>query len=94
MQSFKKNAQGEPVLSRLDEITLQQVTSETGGLYFRATAAGQEVDAIVEDIATLDTGEREGQFETHGVERFAWFTGATLLSLAAETLLSDRRRHA
>jgi len=94
VQGYKKDAQGEPVLSRLDEVTLQQVTIETGGLYFRATAAGQEVDAIVESIAALDTGERDGQFETHGVERFTWFVAAALLSLAAETLLSDRRRHA
>jgi Ca-activated chloride channel family protein len=94
VQGYKKDAQGEPVLSRLDEVTLQQVTSETGGLYFRATAAGQEIDAIVDSITTLDTGEREGQFETHGVERFTWFATAALLSLTAEVLLSDRRRHA
>jgi Ca-activated chloride channel family protein len=89
---YKKNAQNETVLSRLDEITLQQIASETDGLYFRASAGGEEVDAIVETIATLETGEQEGQFETQGVERFEWFAGAALLALTAEALISDRRR--
>ncbi|MCP4542347.1 MAG: VWA domain-containing protein [Chloroflexi bacterium] len=89
---YKKNAQDETVLSRLDEIKLQQIAAETDGLYFRASAGGEEIDAIVETIATLETGEQEGQFETQGVERFEWFAGAALLALTAELLISDRRR--
>jgi Ca-activated chloride channel family protein len=88
---YKKNAQGETVLSRLDEIVLQQIASETGGLYFRASAGGEEIDAIVESIAALETGEQKGQFETQGVERFEWFVGAALLILTTEALISDRR---
>ncbi len=91
---YKRNTQGETVLSRLDEITLQQITGATGGLYFRATAGGEEIDAIVDAIAGLETGEQEGQFETQGVERFTWFVGLALLALTADTLLSDRRRNA
>ncbi len=90
LTGYKKNTQGETVLSRLDEITLQQIVGETDGLYFRASAGGEEVDAIVETIATLETGEQEGQFETQGVERFEWFAGAALLALTAEMLIGDR----
>lgn len=94
--AYKKDAQGETVLSYLDEITLQQIASETGGLYFRASAGGDEIDAIVEAISALATGESEeaGQFETQGVERFVWFAGVALLALTVETLLYDRRRNA
>jgi len=89
---YKKNAQGEMVLSRLDEVTLQQIAAETGGLYFRAGAGGKEIDAVVEAISALKTGEKEEQFETQGVERFEWFVGAALLALTAEALIGDRRR--
>jgi len=91
---YKENAQGETVLSRLDEVTLHQIVSETGGLYFRASAGGEEIQAIVEAIATLETGEREGQFEKQGVERFEWFAGAALLALTAEMLISNRKKEA
>jgi Ca-activated chloride channel family protein len=94
LTGYKKNAAGDMVLSRLDEITLQRIALETGGLYFRASAGGSEIDAIVNAIAALETGEREAQFETHGVERFEWFAGVAVLALAVEILLSDRRRDA
>jgi Ca-activated chloride channel family protein len=87
---YKKNGQGEMVLSRLDEITLQRIAAEAGGLYFRASAGGEEIDGIVEAIAALETGEQEGQFEMQGVERFEWFAGAAFLALIVETLISDR----
>jgi Ca-activated chloride channel family protein len=87
---YKKDAQGETVLSRLDETTLQRIANETGGLYFRASAAGDEIPAITDAIAALDTGRLEGQFETRGVERFEWFAGLALLALSAEFLIGDR----
>lgn len=87
---YKKDTQGNTVLSRLNETTLQQMVNETGGLFFRASAGGNEVSAITDAIATLDTGESAGQFETRGVERFQWFTGLALLALAAELLVGDR----
>ncbi len=88
---YKKNAEGETVLSRLDEITLQRIVAATGGLYYRASAGGEEIDAIVDAIATLETNEQEGQFEIQGVERFEWFAGIAILALSAEILLRDRR---
>jgi Ca-activated chloride channel family protein len=88
---YKRDEQDQTILSRLDEVTLQQVAVETGGLCFRASAAGQEVDAIVDAIARLETGEREGQFETEGVERSEWFAGGAVLALVAGLLIPDRR---
>ena len=89
---YKKDANGRTVLSRLDEATLTQIVNETGGLYFRASAAGDEVTAITEAVAALDAGEMENQFETRGIERFEWFAGLALLALTAESLLGDRIR--
>lgn len=91
---YKQDAQGKTVLSRLDEATLQRITRETDGIYARASAAGAEIDAIVEAITAMETGEREGQFEIEGVERFEWFAGLALLALAGDALLGERKRHA
>ena len=88
--SYKKDEQGETVFSRLDESTLQQIASRTDGLYFRASASGDEITVVTDTIAARDSGELEGQFETRGVERFEWFAGLTLLALTAELLIGDR----
>ncbi len=92
LTGYKKDADGEMVLSRLDEATLRKITDETGGYYFRASASGEEIDTIVDSIAALETGEKEEQFEMKGMERFEWFAGAALLFLTAEMLIGDRRR--
>jgi Ca-activated chloride channel family protein len=92
LTGYKKDAQGETVLSRLDETTLGQIVNATNGLYFRASASGDEIAAITDAIAALDTGELESQFETQGVERFEWFAGLALLALTAEFLIGERVR--
>ena len=91
---YQKDNAGETVLSKLDEITLQRIAAETDGLYFRASSGGEELDAIQEAIGRLATGEseEEGQFETQGVERLAWFAGVALLALTAELILTERKR--
>jgi Ca-activated chloride channel family protein len=89
---YKKDATGQTVLSRLDETTLQGIVNATGGLYFRASAGGDEINAITDAVAALNTGELESQFETQGVERFEWFAGLALLALAAEFLIGERVR--
>jgi len=91
---YKEDEQGETVLSKLDEVTLQQITAASGGLYFRAGAGGEEIDAIASAIDQLETGEsgEAGQFETQGVERYVWFAGTALLALTAEVVLDERKR--
>ncbi len=94
ISGYQKDAQGETVLSKLDEVTLQRITAAANGLYFRASAGGEEIGNIVDAIDRLASGEseEEGQFEVEGVERFAWFAGAALLALTVETVLDERKK--
>ncbi len=87
---YKKDRNGETVLTRLDELTLQQIANITDGLYFRARADGREVDLLAEEIGKLQTAEMESRFETRGVDRFQWFLGAAILALVIIELIPDR----
>jgi Ca-activated chloride channel family protein len=89
---YKKDAQGETVLSRLDEATLQAIVDRTGGTYQRFNGSGDEIDTVVDAVAALPTAETEDQFVTRGVERFGWFAGFALVALAAEYLVGERKR--
>ena len=91
---FKKDQNGDTILSRLDEITLQQVAIETNGRYFRSTPSGREIDALVAEINELEKSDLEGRFETRRVERFQGFLLIALIALVIRELIPDRKRQA
>ncbi len=84
---YKKDANGETVISKLDEVTLQQIALATGGEYFRAGAEGKELDALTDALEKMQETELESQFETRQVERFQWFVAIALLALIAAELI-------
>jgi Ca-activated chloride channel family protein len=89
---YKKDRNGEVVLSKLDETTLQQIAFVTNGRYYRAAADGREVGFLAGAINELQTTELEGRFETRRVERFQWFVAIAIAFLVIGELIPDRRR--
>jgi len=89
---YKKDRDGQTVLSRLDEATLQEIARATGGAYYRATPSGREIEQIAGQIDTLEQREEEGQFLVQRVERFQIPLALGLAALAGEFVLSERRR--
>lgn len=91
---FKKDQNGQTILSKLDEVTLQQIAFETKGQYFRSTASGREIDALIAEIKQLETTQLESRFETRRVERFQSFLLVALVALIAHELIPDRVKKA
>ncbi len=87
---YKKDPQGEVVLSKLDEATLQQIAQIGGGQYFRATAAGGELNALIAELNSLQKGELSSQIEIWGIERFQSFLGMVLIALLVMEFIPDR----
>jgi len=89
---FKKNRDGEVVVTKLDELTLEKIALQTGGKYYRASSGEAELDRIYESISGMDKKElaslKFSQFE----ERFQYVLGIALVLLIIETLLSERRK--
>jgi Ca-activated chloride channel family protein len=90
LTGYKKDRQGEIVLSRLDETILQEIALLTNGRYFRATPDGREVGFLLEAIGDLQTSELEGRFESRGIERFQVFLFLAVVALFAAELIPDR----
>lgn len=91
---FKRDQQGDVVLSRLDEATLQQVAAASGGQYYQASASGGELEALVAELNTLQEAELSAQLEARGIERFQIFLLAALVLIIARDLIPDRLRGA
>ncbi len=91
---YKRDRNGQTVLSRLDEATLQEVARVSNGAYFRATQSGREIEQIAGLIQNMEQREAEGQFLVQRVERFQIPLALGLAALAGEFLLNERRRRA
>jgi Ca-activated chloride channel family protein len=87
---YKKDETGEVVLSMLDEATLQQIAEAGGGKYYRASASGGELTALVDELNTLQTAELAAMLEVRGIERFQTFALLALVLMVVIELIPDR----
>jgi Ca-activated chloride channel family protein len=89
---FKKDANGQVVLSKLDEVTLQKIALATDGHYYRAAPAQMEVDALFSELATLEKKELEGRLFTEFEQRFQYFLVPAFVFLVLEQAIPIVRR--
>jgi len=89
---YKRDRGGQVVNSRLDEATLQRIAAATRGRYFRSSAQGVELNAVVAELQSLEKKELEGQLATHFEERYQWPLALAILLLTLEIVIPNRRR--
>ncbi len=84
------DAIGAPLLTRLDEATLEEIARIGGGRYARAEASGQELDALIDALSRLQQGAMGERQDVRRVERFQLFLAIALGALGASMLVPDR----
>jgi len=89
---YRKDPEGNVVVSSLDERSLAGVAAETGGRYFRATTSESEIEALYNDISGLEKKELESRLFQNYEDRFQYPLGLAALFLFAELWISERRK--
>ncbi|MCP4358284.1 MAG: VWA domain-containing protein, partial [Chloroflexi bacterium] len=87
---YKQDAQGNVVMSRLDEGLMQALAQVGNGRYFQATAGGSELDALLAEIDTLQQTQLQSRSDITMIERYQGFLLLAILALAAAELIPDR----
>lgn len=87
VSGYKKDSEGETVLTRLDERTLRQIANVTGGKYLPATREGLELKVLYREIAGLEKKTIEGEFVERKVERFVWFLFGSFVLLGLDAVV-------
>jgi len=89
---YKKDRKGNPVSTRLDDVTLRKIALGTNGKYFAASGEEFELDAIYEDLRSEEKKELQSRLYTRGVDRFQYPLAMAIVLLVAVDMTSDRRR--
>lgn len=88
---FKKDESGNIVLTKLDEATLKDIASQTGGKYFRGSNYQDELDLIYKDLSSLKKTEFGEKRVTNYEDRFYYFLAPAIILLLLEFFISERK---
>lgn len=91
MAGYKKDKQGQTVISRLDETMLQQISSAGNGIYLRASTGRDGLSQIFEEINSLEKADIETRMFSDYESRFQYFIAAALFFLFIEMVVSQRK---
>jgi Ca-activated chloride channel family protein len=89
---IKKDAQGNPVISRMDETTLQKIAEAGGGKYYRATPDGSELAGLLAEIGGLQKAQLQSRQAVRMIERYQIFLALAFAALVLAELIPDRIR--
>lgn len=91
MKDFIKDKDGNVVVSRIDEQALAQVAVAGGGAYVPANNIRNGINALVEELNTIEKNEFEAKVYTAYNERFQFFEGIVLFLLILDLLILGRK---
>jgi Ca-activated chloride channel family protein len=90
---YLHDSNGEIVKSHLDEPTLKQIATLTGGAYARLGQRGEGLEEIYQKyIATLPRHQVESRRQRIEFEQYEWPLGLSILLLIASMLMGERNR--
>jgi Ca-activated chloride channel family protein len=87
---YKRDQNGEVVLSKLDESTLQSIAQTGNGQYYRASADGSELGSLLAEIDGLQRDQLQSRIETRHIERYQVFLAFALVLMVISEFIPDR----
>ena len=91
LESLKKDAQGEVVITRLNEEVLSEIASEGNGEYIDGSNTADAVAFISETLQQMDKMEFEAKQFAEFKDQFQWFLGGALLLLFLDIFVLERK---
>lgn len=89
--NYITDAEGNNVVTRLDDETLQQIAAEGGGLYVQSTNREFGLAPIIEQIQNMEDKVTTTVTYEEYEELYMYFLGVALLFFVVEMLVGDRR---
>lgn len=91
LQSYKRDENGEQVMTRLGEETLKGIANAADGEYLNGANTKEVVDAVKDILNGMDKKEFDSKQFTDFKDQFQWFLGGALFLLIFDVLLLERK---
>ena len=91
VESLKKDANGEVVITKLNETVLSEIASKGNGEYIDGTNTEAAVEYIKEELNKMDKKEFEAKQFAEYKDQFQWFLGIALFFLFLDIFVLDRK---
>ncbi len=89
---YKKDKDGNTIISRLDEATLKQIANVGKGMYVRASNSDAGLNTVFEDLEKIEKSDIESKQFSDFESRFQYFAGLALLILVLDLFVFERKR--
>jgi Ca-activated chloride channel family protein len=88
---YKKDENGNTVVSRLNEAELQQLAGATKGIYVKLNEVDDAVNAITKQLSTIESTVLDDNAFKNYKNYFQWFLAFAFVLLMAEFFLPERK---
>lgn len=89
---YKKNKEGDTVISKLNPDGLKEIASIGEGKYYESTIKGEEIGELVKDISSLEKNTFKARKIKQYNQIYQYFLGTGLILFLAGFILPERRR--
>jgi len=89
--NYKKDNQGETVITKLNEDTLIDIAKEANGQYINGNNTAEVVEIIREILNNMDKKEFEAKEFAEYKDQFQWFLGLGIFFLLLDIFLLERK---
>lgn len=88
---YRRDREGNIVITRLDEVMLEKISAAGNGIYLRASTANVGLEDILDEINKMQKTEIETQMFSEYEDLFPYFFAAGLALLLLEFLIMERK---
>ena len=91
LTGYKKDKNGETVITKLNEETLKQIAETADGSYINGASTKTVVDTIKNELNKLDRSEIESKQFADFEDQFQWFLGFGLFFVLLDLVFLERK---
>ncbi len=90
-RDYRKDKNGQVVVTKLDEQMLQKIAAAGKGVYVRANNAQVGLNTLFNEINKMQEAEMESMVYSEYEEQFQWFIGFAILMILIDFLVLERK---
>ena len=91
IQTYKKDQNGEVVITKLNENTLKEIADDADGEYIQGNVTKTVLEKVTESLQSMDKTEFEAKQFADYQSQFQWFLGLAILLILLDVFLLERK---